>query len=131
LPGTDELEATVELTARGRRALAEFHGLTGGTSLTRQVPATPSRTRTPRHGLSGGSITIVGDSTEGETSLICGIDTLPLETPGMGGIYYCIYCGQTFHEICIMEYMRYSKKCPNPMCPSQELGVSFEVKELK
>jgi hypothetical protein len=131
LPGTGELEATVELTASGRRALAEYHAQIGKPSVKKRSPTTPSKKKSRRHARGEKSIIIVADSTDGKTSLICGIDTLPLEQPGMGQILYCIYCGQTFHEVCIVEYMKYSAKCPNPLCPSHELGVPLETRELK
>ena len=126
-----EIEGTVELTAKGRKALEEYHVQVGKPLIKKRSPTSSSHTTSRRRASSGKHITIVSDSTKGKTSLICGIDTLPLEMPGMGKIYYCIYCGQTFHEICIKEYIKYSRKCPNPLCPSGELGQSFEFKELK
>ncbi len=131
MPGAVELEGTVELTARGIKALEEYRAQTGKSRLKIRSPVSSSGARSDSRGKKDGKITIVGDSTDGMTSLICGIDTLPLEMSGMGGIYYCIYCGQTFHEYCIKEYIKYSPGCPNPLCPSAELGLSFNFKELK
>ena len=131
MPGTVELEGTVELTAKGIKALGDYRAQKGKSRSKKRFPVSSSGARSDGRGKKDGKITIVADSTDGKTSLICGIDTLPLEMPGMGGIYYCIYCGQTFHEYCIKEYIKYKPGCPNPLCPSAELGLSFNFKELK